>query len=276
MATMNKSKNTKYSAFTLIEILIGTLIFAVVMVITTGVVGQSVGYQSKIRAIKQTSEESRKLADMITRDVREANGEFTIKYTNGVGLQTGEYDSGLAFFSCGQAACSARITEATNITTDDFNSAISLVPIAPNQAGYVNTIVAKSQNKVKVYFFPRSSARAVYYYEYDFSTMVSGKFKESDGTELTLEGVVKKSYDNHAVGLVAGSADTWIHPTTSLEMKTVFLSLQYYAPPKGAAKTKQTYIRFRIISELGLITKNPKEHAVSIITSTVTSRGYDH
>lgn len=71
---------TKYSkAFTLIEVLIATMIFAVVMVITTGVVGNSVKYQTKIRAVRETSGETSRLADLITSDIRSANSK--IDYT---------------------------------------------------------------------------------------------------------------------------------------------------------------------------------------------------
>lgn len=274
---MNKtSKIKKYSAFTLIEILIGTMIFAVVMVITTGVVGQSVGYQSKIRAIRQTSQESRRIAEMITNDVREANGEFSIQYTDTAtgAPKTVEYDSGLALFGCTESNCSV-LTESTNGSNADYVTAIDVVPLSAAKS--VNTIVVKSENKIKVYVFYRNRAQAIYYHEYDPNAMDSGRFREADGTTLnTLDQVVAKSNNVHNDGLLAGSLDTWVNPSTSLEMKTILLSLQYYAPQKGVAKTKQIFFSFRVISELGLPTANPKEHATSIITTTVSSRGYNH
>ncbi len=274
----NTIKIKKVSGFTLVEILIGTMIFAVVMVITTGVVGQSVGYQSKIRAIRQTSEESRKLADMVTRDVREANGEFSIQYNDtATGTpKTVEYDSGLALFGCTETSCSA-LTESTNGSNADYNTAIGVVPLVATKP--VNTIVVKSENKIKVYISYRSRAQAIYYHEYDPSTMDNGRFREADGTTLSrLDQVVAKSNNVHTDGLLAGSLDTWNYSGAnySPEMKTILLSLQYYAPQKGDVKNKQIFFRFRIISEMGLPTESPKEHATSIITTTVASRNYNH
>lgn len=65
-------------AFTLMEILIATGIFAGVMVIATGILGQSSSFRGKIKATRETSEEARRLADMITRDVRSANSAIKI------------------------------------------------------------------------------------------------------------------------------------------------------------------------------------------------------
>ena len=274
---MNKtSKNKKYSGFTLIEILIGTLIFASVMVMTTGAVGQSVGYQSKVRAIRQTSTESRRLAEMISRDVREARGDFTVAYTDSTGPHKAEYDSGLALFNCTENSCSV-LTESTNGSNASYNTAIGVAPTT--EANTVNTFVIKSENKIKIYIVYREAAQAIYYYEYDPNTMDSGRFREEDGTTLvTLNQIIAKSNLDHNDGLLAGSLDTWVNSTNSLEMKTMLLSLQYYAPQKSvlavpSPKTKQIFFSFRIISELGSLA-NPREHSVSIISTTVTSRDY--
>lgn len=269
------SKNKKYSGFTLIEILIGTLIFAAVMVMTTGAVGQSVGYQSKVRAIRQTSAESRRLAEMISRDVREARGDFTVAYTDSTGSQKAEYDSGLALFNCSATKCTVK-TEAKNIINEDITSANNINIVSPSELGSANTMLVKSENKIKIYFFYRGTAQVIYYYEYDPLLMSDGKFLESDGTTLhTLEQVLasRGGAVPHKDGLIAGNVDTWANPTNSVELKTVLLSLQFYTPPKGTVKTKQVFIRFRIISELGSLA-NPREHSVSIISTTVTSRNY--
>ena len=68
---MNKTCDKK--GFTLIEILVSTAMFAVLMVMTTSIIIQSVGYQSKLRAIRAASQESRRIADMLTRDIHSAN-----------------------------------------------------------------------------------------------------------------------------------------------------------------------------------------------------------
>jgi len=60
--------------FSLFEILVAGAIFAMVMVIATGVIAQMSGYNKKIRVSKMVSEETRKLAEQISADVRSAVG----------------------------------------------------------------------------------------------------------------------------------------------------------------------------------------------------------
>ena len=61
--------------FTLFEILIASAIFAMVMVIVTGVIAQMSSYNNKIKLSKNVSEETRKVADQISTDVRQAINE---------------------------------------------------------------------------------------------------------------------------------------------------------------------------------------------------------
>jgi len=70
--------NFKQKGFTLIEILVATTIFALVMVITTGVVSRSSAFNSKLRVQRQIQEEILRIADMITRDIRSANASGKI------------------------------------------------------------------------------------------------------------------------------------------------------------------------------------------------------
>lgn len=87
-----KPRNVR-RGFTLMEVLVASSIFAVVMVFVTGAVVASSNYQSKIRIMNQTSEESRRLADMITRDVRSANFKLSIN-PNGTSSSGGGGTSG--------------------------------------------------------------------------------------------------------------------------------------------------------------------------------------
>lgn len=64
--------------FTLMEVLVATAIFAVIMVIVTATVAQTSSYRTKLKAMRETSEETRRLADMITRDVRSANKPINV------------------------------------------------------------------------------------------------------------------------------------------------------------------------------------------------------
>lgn len=79
-------------AFTLIEVLIATTIFAFVMVMTTGVIAQSTSYQSKITAVRDSSQESARISDAIARDIRTATADpfkVTDKDGNSFALKNG-------------------------------------------------------------------------------------------------------------------------------------------------------------------------------------------
>jgi|GEM_PF-2395095 len=92
--------------FTLIEILIALSIFSVVLMMTTSIVGQSAGFQSKIEAQKDTFQATRAISDMMATDIRSANigGEIgaDVNLDPSPILSRGlkNYTSGLAIFDC--------------------------------------------------------------------------------------------------------------------------------------------------------------------------------
>ncbi len=65
--------------FTLIEILIASTIFAVIMLIVTGTFTWASSYNGKLKEMRDTSLSARKAMDIISRDVRQANGKATLK-----------------------------------------------------------------------------------------------------------------------------------------------------------------------------------------------------
>jgi|GEM_PF-1901032 len=76
---MKISRTNKLNkAFTLLEVLIATSIFAVVMVMTTGVISQSATYQNKTKALRDSSEEVARISEMISRDLKAASGPFNL------------------------------------------------------------------------------------------------------------------------------------------------------------------------------------------------------
>lgn len=100
-----KNLSTK-RGFTLIEILIALSIFSVVLMMTTGIVGQSAGFQSKIEAQKETFQATRSINDMIATDIRSANtggeieADVNIDPSPILSRQSKTYPSGLAVFDC--------------------------------------------------------------------------------------------------------------------------------------------------------------------------------
>jgi len=94
---INKTKNRK--AFTLLEVLIATGIFSMVMALTTGIVSFGAGYQSKIQVLRNVSFETQKIGDGLARDIRASEGTFKAKINN---IDTNEYEfiNGLALLKC--------------------------------------------------------------------------------------------------------------------------------------------------------------------------------
>lgn len=118
----------KSSAFTLIEILIASAIFVTVTVITTSIATSSVGYEARLSANRDAFEDSRKLSDILTRDVREVKSStFT--------LAGNTYSSGVALFNC-STACTA--------VASSLPSSFADSPVA-------NTLVLQSNGIYKIY-----------------------------------------------------------------------------------------------------------------------------
>lgn len=155
-----KVSNNKLKGFTLLEILIASSIFAIIMVITTGVVAQSSSYRSKLKAMREVSEETRRLADMITRDIREADGEIKINInTSATPNVIKTYKNGVALINYNNQ----------NSMSSMFNTAPSeVVSEEPGSrtASFAQCLVLASKDKYKVYLVARWTNR-VYYKTYD-------------------------------------------------------------------------------------------------------------
>jgi len=148
---MNKSTK-KLKAFTLIEILIATGIFSVVMVMTSGVISQSSGYQSKLQASRAVSEESRKIADAVSRDLRLADGNLEIKL-NSSDASVATFKSGVVLFQC--ASSCKYIDSATATAPDNVPQNLS-----ENPANYkANALIVFSGDK---YIFYHSVGGFIY------------------------------------------------------------------------------------------------------------------
>lgn len=99
---MNNNRK-KLLGFTLMEVLLASTIFALILVFTTAAVSQTSNYQSKLSIINKTSEETRRIADLITQDVRGANSEIKVSANNCVNLpgntdpNTNSFKNGIAF-----------------------------------------------------------------------------------------------------------------------------------------------------------------------------------
>ena len=96
----NLQFTTRRKAFTLMEILVTAMIFAAIMIIATAVLAQSSTFRIKLSEIRKTSEEARRLADQITRDVRSANSPIKIESGSAPSTIITVIPNGLALVFC--------------------------------------------------------------------------------------------------------------------------------------------------------------------------------
>jgi prepilin-type N-terminal cleavage/methylation domain-containing protein len=154
---MNRKISTK-KAFTLLEILIATAIFSTVMVLTTGIISQSSGSQTKLKANREASEESRHLADLISRDIRTAEGSFRVKmsYLTTTTDDYYEFRNGIAFFNCATTGTYTCVPAYTDfVSTDQGPANLNNDP----SEYHANAMLVYSNGILKAYF---STGSAVY------------------------------------------------------------------------------------------------------------------
>lgn len=123
--------------FTLLEVLIATSIFSLVMVMTTGIISQSSGSQSKIAAIRVVSDESRNLSDTLSRDLRSANGVFKAKDSAG---DVVEFKNGVALVDCHSGATKCKFVndvDPTNVyqLSSDYPADALIIAQTDNDSG---------------------------------------------------------------------------------------------------------------------------------------------
>lgn len=255
--------------FTLLEILIASTIFAVVMILTTAIVSQGGSYFSKLRAQKAVSEDTRRLADLVARDFREARGAMKIAYNDGAGDKTVDYKKGIGFFACDY----------------DTSRCVPVYAKLSSEVSSANTIVLATADKLKVYWFVGNYARATYYYEFPISQLnqSTGQIDIGPFDHRSLNNIVNQSSlvlgGDAEKGLVSGSAASAVayrdsgSAMNTREIKTALDFISFYCSNATANVVDQTFLMFNISSEVGL----PSEitsYATTSIRTMVTSRDY--
>lgn len=229
-----KPRNVR-RGFTLMEVLVASSIFAVVMVFVTGAVVASSNYQSKIRIMNQTSEESRRLADMITRDVRSANYPLTITAS-----EVGSTEAPKEFkFKNGVAILSSSL-----ISNNKYTSLVEDVDVS--QTG-PNILIISLKGKCKIYYTKRTDSTnyGLYYKEIDNNNALNA-------TTLTI---------NPTNDLI------------SKEKLNVDIRFGGYAPDDKSLNLGQPMIKFYI--SVGSQNEGTYNYYKTAIRSAVTSRSYN-
>lgn len=155
------SSQSRLKAFTLLEILVASSIFAIVMVLAVGIIGQVSIYQGKLKAIQNVSKESRKLANQITEDVRSANSPITVTSVNSEVSDENKFKNGLALYNClNTNSCSA-----VNHDSPYYNGFLS------GTANNANVLIAANDKNYKIYW--SSSDGQLYYAKNNYTTTIA-------------------------------------------------------------------------------------------------------
>lgn len=156
------SSQSRLKAFTLLEILVASSIFAIVMVLAVGIIGQVSIYQGKLKAIQNVSKESRKLANQITEDVRSANSPITVTSVNSEVSDENKFKNGLALYKCSDVdSCSA-----ANQNGSYYNGFLS-----SGTANNANVLIAANDKNYKIYW--SSSDGQLHYAKNDYTTTIA-------------------------------------------------------------------------------------------------------
>lgn len=229
----------KSKGFTLLEVLIATSMFVIVLVITIGTVGFGAGFQGRINQQKRVSDETRKLSDMITRDVQAASGEISV----GQGTDVYNFKSGLAEFACIESC----------ILKNNSISAMDLSGNALNQPANALVIAGKDSYKIYLSEGNKDKAVAIYYNE----------IKRTDISNNVL-------YSNDIMSI---RKDKYLISSSKADTTIAFGGL---CLSDNVSSRQQSYVQYYILSQTkDYVDVNVQNRARAEIRSTVTSRRYN-
>lgn len=236
------------------EILIAASIFAGVMIMTTGVLAQSSSFRGKIKATRETSEVTQKIADMVARDVRSASGVVKITPSSGGFSPVYTYDSGVALIMVRGISC-----------TMMFNTPTSIVPGDAFDNTMADALVIATGDKYKVYLSAGSSIPGgVFYAEYPRL--------DANGGVITLTGANLRNVLLRDI--TDSSTIDESHRISSLNASTIMI-MTGFAPNENAAAKVQPYVQFRIMSKTkDYDTLSPNARSKMEVLSTVTVRNF--
>ena len=197
--------------FTLIEVLIASAIFAAIMVMATGVIMQTSTYHGRLRSSRQVSEDARRLADMITRDIRAAKGGVTIP------IYGKNFSSGMVLLLCDTAAKVCSLADDSN---PNDKSANTLVLFSPDSY-QIYVSVGDTAGNAKIAYLSKTGDPAVELKDFKIREVIFG-------TSGLLNDSNKQITDSAF---------------------STFVSFNGYAPDSEAVIKQQPYAAFRIISQ---------------------------
>ncbi len=167
-------KNTpRLKAFTLLEVLIATSVFVIVMVFALGTVGENVGFQAKLKSTKEVNIEMRRTNDLITRDIRGISQPVKIE----LGDSKEEFSGGLALLLC-TPGCQLK------------HNLLPSIPDFPATQEEANTLVLGSKNSYKIY---ASRDQRLYFTELPFGGLKDSLLTNADLVNIFIDNNIISS-----------------------------------------------------------------------------------
>jgi len=248
-----KIQKTKFKkAFTLLEILIASSIFAVIMLITTGTVAQSSSYRSKLKTLREVNEETRQIADQITRDVRTGTSMAQVEALDGTTKKTRTFKNGLALLKCKGSVYQCSFVNATtgNITDGNpFNSTDSII---------ANTLIISTKDAYKIYVLVDDGT--------SHNTFIS--YGTVAHNPVTANDIITATQVKGVTG----------NKITSTNTETA-VNFGGYCPDDSATTIQQPYVQFFITSRTAGYTGSGlplNQKSLAQLRSMVTSRSYNN
>ncbi|OQA04137.1 MAG: hypothetical protein BWY68_00497 [bacterium ADurb.Bin400] len=242
-------------AFTLLEVLIAATIFATIMTMATGTVSQARSFQSRLARSREVSEDVRRIADLVTREVRETRGGMWLRVIDK------DYYRGMVLFNCDLAANVCTTTNNTRLYNGDPN------PMGGTtgerlSSGFVNGLLLYDTDSYRVFFLDAPNAQV--YYKEQNSVLQVNTVNSSDRFANFIRGITSDSDNRISRTGESGSIvqyDTYIRFTGFT--------------PSGRDFDKQPFVHFTLEARVrnnSLLTDADK--ASAIIRTMVTSRNY--
>ena len=263
----NMKNSTQFSqAFTLLEVLIATSIFAVVMVMTTGVIAQSTGYQTKTKVLRDVSEEAGRISDAISRDLKTASGSFSVTDSSGTSRQ---FKNGLALTDATGKFITSSLTTPANISSslDTTNYQASAVII--NTKDSIRIYVSKISGIQNIIYAETCSKTAV-----DPCSLTAGGWWS--GNMLSLESTTTSA--NLITTRITNASANIISSSSGIDALDTQAAFSGYTAVTGGQNV-QSYITYFVHSQtkdFASLALTPTNRSEVYIRSMVTMRNYSN
>ena len=254
LKTKNYQPKTNRKAFTLMEILIAASIFAIVMVIATGVLGQSSSFRGKIQAMRDTSEDAKKISDMITRDARGAGYPARLTLTL-AGVPTSfDFKSGIIMI---EKNATGDVNSLACYGTPCLNSYPSYTLGIGTSGGAVLILADKDNYKIYHYNYANPAYPPSFSMYYKTIPRLN-----ASGAVIALTTSDFTAPDSTFTKINSDNTD-------------IRFSANGFAPDDTSTTKQQPFIRFSLTAETKGYTSKPKNSRAQItIQSAVTARSF--